>query len=174
MLSLSFFKLETEADKQRFTEIYLHNHDRIAKVAMRILKNKYDTEDAVQSTFVQIIRHFEKVYEIPCKDLPFWCISIVKNEAYLILRSNRKTVQIEDWDATVEGVDMISDYKDLVNLFNCLPLTYRTTLEMKFLLNYSAKEISQKLNISEAAVHTRISRGRALLRAIAEKEGFHA
>lgn len=144
------------------------------KCSKRILRNQHDSEDAVQNAFMQIIRHFEKVYEIPCDDLPFWCISIVKNEAYMILRKKQKTVPLEDWDAVVEEAGLVSDYDDVVKLFAKIPETYRAALEMKFLLDYSGKEIAQHLGISESAVNTRISRGRALLREIAEKGGFHA
>lgn len=44
---------------------------------------------------------------------------------------------------------------------------------MRLINGYSGKEIAQHLGISESAVNTRISRGRALLREIAVKEGFH-
>ena len=53
------------------------------------------------------------------------------------------------------------------------PPTYRSALEMRLINGYSGKEIAQHLGISESAVNTRISRGRALLREIAVKEGFH-
>lgn len=44
---------------------------------------------------------------------------------------------------------------------------------MKVFIGYSDKEIAEILGISETAVSTRASRGRELLRTIAEKEGFH-
>lgn len=174
MLLFFLAMLETEEDRQRFVELYEQCRERIEQTAKRILRNQHDSEDAVQNAFMQIIRHFEKVYEIPCDDLPFWCISIVKNEAYMILRKKQKTVPLEDWDAVVEEAGLVSDYDDVVKLFAKIPETYRAALEMKFLLDYSGKEIAQHLGISESAVNTRISRGRALLREIAEKGGFHA
>lgn len=174
MLLFFLAMLETEEDRKRFVELYEQCRERIEQTAKRILRNQHDSEDAVQNAFMQIIRHFEKVYEIPCDDLPFWCISIVKNEAYMILRKKQKTVPLEDWDAVVEEAGLVSDYDDVVKLFAKIPETYRAALEMKFLLDYSGKEIAQHLGISESAVNTRISRGRALLREIAEKGGFHA
>lgn len=171
MLSLFLSVLETERDRQRFMSLYDQCHGRIEQTAKRILNDQQDAEDAVQNTFVQIIRHFEKVYEIPCDELLFWCISIVKNEAYAILRKKQKTVLLEDWDAKAD-TEMISSYDEIVKLFGRLPETYRGALEMKLLLDYSGKEIAQHLGISETAVNTRISRGRALLREIMEREGF--
>lgn len=58
-----------------------------------------------------------------------------------------------------------------MELFARLPDTYRAVLEMKYLLGYSYKEISIRLGISETAVNTRASRGRALLRKYMEQEG---
>ena len=65
------------------------------------------------------------------------------------------------------------EYIDLVELFRRLPETYRAVLEMKLLIGYSDKEIAKYLNISETAVSSRASRGRALLRKVVEKEGLH-
>ena len=145
MLSFFLSMLETDADRHRFAQLYEQHHMQIEQTAMRILKDQQDAEDAVQNTFMQVIKHFDKVYEIPCKNLPFWLISIVKNEALMILRKKNRVVQLEDWDAVVEASESISDYDELVQLFSRLPETYRAALEMKFLLDYSGKEIALRL-----------------------------
>lgn len=173
MLSFFLSALETDADRQTFLRLYEQHHLRVEQTALRILKNQQDAEDAVQSAFVQVIKHFHKIHEIPCQNLPFWIISIVKNEALMILRKKKRVVPLEDWDGFVKEAESISEYSQLVQVFSRLPETYRAALEMKFLLDYSGKEIAQRLGISEAAVHTRISRGRALLKELLEQEGFH-
>lgn len=171
MLSFFLSVLESEADRQRFIEIYDQYHTLIEKTTRRLLKNQQDAEDAVQNTFVQIIRHFERVFEIDCKNLPFWIISIAKNESLMILRRKNRITLLEDWEGFSKEAESVTEYNELVRLFSKLPDTYRAALEMHFLLDYSGKEIAQKLGISESAVNTRISRGRALLREIIEKEG---
>ncbi len=55
-------------------------------------------------------------------------------------------------------------YSSMVQLFARLPETYRAALEMKLLLGYSGAEIARRLGLTESAVNTRLSRGRALLR----------
>lgn len=172
MLSFYLSALETDAEKQRFIQIYNQCHDHMERTAFRILNDQHDAEDAVQNAFMQIIRHFGKTSEIPSKELPFWCISIVKNEARMILRKKRRFVHLEDWDAVAADTGTVSDYDGLVQLFSTLPETYRAALEMKYLAGLSGKEIAAHLGISESAVNTRISRARALLREIVEKEGF--
>ena len=172
MLSFFLAVLESEADKHKLTEIYERYHDQIEKTAMRILKNQQYAEDAVQNTFVQIIRHFDRVREIDGKNLGFWIISIVKNETLMILRKESRTTPLESWDGVSAKAETVTEYEELVRLFAKLPETYRAALEMRFLLEYSGKEIAQRLGISESAVNTRISRGRALLKEIVEREGY--
>ena len=66
MLAFFLSVLETEQEKQRFTEIYLQYHATVEQIALHMLGSQSDAEDAVQNTFLQIIRHFEKTNEIPC------------------------------------------------------------------------------------------------------------
>lgn len=173
MLAVFLAALESGEDRRKFIEIYEQYHVQMERTAMRILKEQSDAEDAVQNAFVQIIRHFEKIHEIPCEKLPFWIICIVKNEATTILRKNKRTVQLENWDGFTAEMEDVTDYQELVQLFSKLPETYRAVLEMRMLLGCTGKEIARRLAVSEAAVNTRFFRGRALLREIAEKEGFH-
>ncbi len=172
MLAVFLAALETGRDRENFSRLYERYHTRMEAAAWRILKNPRDAEDAVQNAFVQVIRHFEKIDEIPCEEIGFWLISIVKNEARMILRKKSRTRPLEDWDGYVENAESTADYAALVALFARLPETYRAVLEMKYLLGCTDREIAQRLGISETAVSTRANRGRALLRRIVEKEGF--
>lgn len=173
MISYLLAILESDEDKSKFIELYEEHHVRVEQTVLRILKDPHDAEDAVQNTFLQVIRHFDKISEIPCKKLGFWLISIAKNEALMILRHKRREIPQEDWDTFSADVSDPTSYNELVRLFSQLPTTYRAALEMRLINGYSGKEIAQHLGISESAVNTRISRGRALLREIAVKEGFH-
>lgn len=140
---------------------------------MGILKNQRDAEDAVQNAFMQIIRHFEKIFKIPCEELPFWLICIVKNESLMILRKRSRIVSLPDLESLAEAAESVTEYSELVELFRQLPDTYRSILELKILFGYSDRDIAKRLGVSETVVSTRASRGRALLREIAEREGFH-
>ena len=161
MLAYFLEMLEGEKDKRAFTTLYKENHIRMEQAAMRILKDQADAEDAMQNAFLQIIRHFEEIYKIPCDKLPSWCVSIVKNEALSILRKKKRLVFLDDLPN-----------KEIEAEAAKLPDTYRAVLEMKLLLGYSEKEIARHMGISPSAVGTRIFRGKVLLREIIGKEGF--
>lgn len=165
---------DDEADRRKFTMIFNQYHCQMEQVAMRILTEQRDAEDAVQNAFVQIIKHFEKISEIPHEELPFWLISITKNEALMIRRKNQRVTTLEDWDAFVETTDSDMNYDAVVAFFTRLPETYRGVLEMKLLLGYTDREIAQHLGITETSVSTRANRGRLLLRKMMEQEGLHA
>lgn len=171
MLAFFLAALESDEDRELFVFIYEHYRARMEQTAIRILGLQSDAEDALQNAFMQVIRHFEKVYLIPREELIFWLISIVKNESLMILRKRKKEIQFENWDSVTETAEDVTNYNELVDLFRNLPETYRSVLEMKILLGYTDREIAEHLNISETAVSTRASRGRELLRKIMEKEG---
>ena len=177
MILLTFLlaALESDEDRALFTEIYEQNHDRMEQTALRILKDPHDAEDAVQNAFLQVIRNFDALLEIPCKKRIFWCISIVKNEALAILRKKKKTILIieELEENPAAGVEEAMSYKEVVRLFAQLPETYRSVLEMKMILGYSGKEIAKRMGLTENTVNVRITRGRAMLREIAGKEGIY-
>lgn len=175
MLVLFLSILENDDERRRFTNIYEQYHEKMEQVAMRILQEQHDAEDAVQNSFVQIIRHFDKVYTISCEELLFWIISIVKNEAFMILRKHRQnnTVPLEDSNSFERISGDTAEYEEIVGIFRQLPETYRAVLEMKVFIGYSDKEVAAHLGISETAVSTRANRGRALLKKMMEREGMY-
>lgn len=165
--------IESDEDRRVFTKVYNRYNQTALFVAYKYFPHDSQAaEDAVQNAWVQVIKHFEKVYQIPCDKLVFWIISIVKNEALMLIRQDRKCDPIEDWDAITEDASHLLNYQELVSLFRRLPETYRATLEMKFLLHYTNQEIAQYLHMTESAVGTRVNRGRKLLKDILEKEGW--
>lgn len=172
MLIFLLSALDSDEDRQQFVLLYNNFHQQMERIALQILNDQRDAEDAVQNAFLQVIRHFRKISNISCEELPFWLISIVKNEALMIRRKRKNEVPFEDWNGFVEQSENVSSYTELVALFARLPETYRAVLEMKMILGYTDREIAYHLNISETAVSTRANRGRKLLREIAEKEGI--
>ena len=92
---------------------------------------------------IKTMRDFEKIFEIPCEELPFWIISIVKNESRIILRKNQRTVPMGNRDGFIKSIDDIIGYTELVDLFTRLPETYRSVLELKMLHGYSNMNAQQ-------------------------------
>lgn len=164
VLSLYLAALESDGDKKQFRELYRRYHRVMERTALAVLHDPHDAEEAVQEAFLRVIENFSKIYEIPCKDLGGWLVIIVRNEAITILRRRRCHLPLEEGWADFAGQSRdLPDYSSMVQLFARLPDTYRAVLEMKLVLGWSTAEIARRLGLTESAVNTRLSRGRALL-----------
>ena len=64
MLAVLLAALQSDAARQKFIEIYEQYHVQMERIAMRILEEQSDVEDAVQNAFMQRIWHVEKIFEI--------------------------------------------------------------------------------------------------------------
>lgn len=126
MLSFYLSALESAADKEDFRALYRRYHGVMERTALAILQDPRDAEEAVQEAFIRVIENFSKIYEIPCKNLGAWLVTIVRNEAITMLRRRRDHLPLdEDWAGFERQARDAPDYASLVALFARLPETYR-------------------------------------------------
>ena len=170
MLMMYVQMLDAPREKVKFEQIYRTYRNLMFRIAMKLLHNTQDAEDAVHNAFVQMIRHFSKISDVPCENLPPWIVSIIRNESISILRKRTDMISIEEWDGFRDTTQQISNYHELVELFAKLPDTYRSVMELKLLWGYSDGEIASRLGLSKTAVSSRVNRGRAYLRKMVEQE----
>lgn len=173
MLSYLLTLLDNEAGREEFRAFYAEYRPLLERTARAILPAQHEAEDAVANAFVKIIRHFEKISEIPCEKMRPYLVSIVKNECINLMHKREDAVPLDDWDAPEPDTAASGGgYAALVACFRQLPETYRAALEMKLLLGYSDREVAKMLGLSLSATASRISRGRKLLQKIVEEEGL--
>lgn len=150
-------------DKETFTRQILQNQDALFRTARSILRQDQDAEDAVQEAICSAFAHRDTLRD-PGKFKP-WVLRIVANQCYELCRRRRQTVDL----AEVEGVLPAdgTDPTERLTLWQAvlaLPEDLRLTVTLFYYDQLSIREISQILSVSEAAVKTRLSRGRAKLR----------
>lgn len=177
MLTLCLMLLEGEEDRALFVRFHAKYEKKLYAVALKILGSGALAEEAVQESMVKIAVHFEtfrKIYEKNCNEIAPWCITLVKRAALDLLRRERRSAPLdEDWEPPArESTEEESAYRCLVELIRAMPETYRTALELKFVLEWSNREIARALNISENAAAVRIARGRAMLIERLREEGY--
>lgn len=175
MLALYMTLLEDERDIPSFRRLYRTHHDRMMRMALRFFpKDQKAAEDAVHESFLKIIENFPKISEISWEELGPYVVTIVKNVSLNMLKKQKRLVLTDDW-AAFEGAEAPSTedgFGRLVALIRAMPETYRTALEMRFVLEMDYREIAKVLGISESAVANRVSRGRKLLMEKLKKEGY--
>ena len=169
MLVFYLSLLETESDRVLFARIYTLHERKMYAAAKSILRSPEKAEDALHDSFLKVIKHFETCRTIPEDELAKWLITIVKHTAFDIQKKDNRSVNFDDLSApdlfvvddTAE--DSVS-FQELVEKIRALPDQYREILELKFVLEWSDKEIAETLGINSNTVRSRIMRGRELLR----------
>lgn len=165
--------LETDHEKHEFMALYAEYHAVMLRVAKKYFPvDQMAREDAVQNAWIKIVKNFQKIMAIECKKRGSYCVIIVKNECISILRKNKAKVSLDELPLAVTD-DLHEDSSaSITQLIREMPEKYRTVLELRFIEERSTREIAQHLNIPEAAVSTRIFRGRKLLIDRLREEGL--
>lgn len=136
--------------------------DMIFRIALNILKNKEDSEDALQNTLIRFYRNARKL----CGEehIKAWLIRVAQNEAKRILRKNRRhdTASLGEWVGETFADDLVK--KELFLSLMSLDEKYSTALYLYYYEGYMTEEIAKITSSSPSAVRTRLSRGRELLK----------
>lgn len=174
MLTFYLTLLETETEKQRFQWIYDHLRHRMYRAALWLLRSEELAQEAVQESFLKIIKHFSKISSLPTEKIEAYIVTIVENTAKDMLRKERGEVPLpENWDVPApETAQTQSAYRRLVELILALPEGYRHILLLKFVEEETDTAIARRLGLSISQVSNRISRGRKLLQDQLRKEGY--
>lgn len=138
------------------------------QAAYSVLQNRADAQDAVQLAFIQYVQDpdsFESEEHIRR-----WLFRTVLNKAKDIRRSFWRRNRT-DLDETIQNMSFEQPKDlDLFSAVSALPRTYRVVLQLYYYEEFSIREISQMLSISENAVKKRLSRARNLLKEKLDEE----
>lgn len=153
-------RLAKKGDKEAFARLIEGNKVSLYRVALSMLKEKQDIEDAIQNS---IIKAYEGVIYLRKNEFfKTWLIRILINECKLILKSNNKVAHIEDVDAVISVSDDYSSI-ELTNAVNCLEEDLRIVTTLFYFEDIAQKDIAKLLGIPEGTVRSRLSRARSKL-----------
>ena len=138
-------------------------------LAMGILRNEADAEDAIQNTLLSAYEHmadlrmFEKVKP--------WILKILTRECYRIAGCRKDHAELDECTEAAPQADV--DTKITVwDAVSRLETMYREIVILFYYEELSTREISQILDLTEDAVRKRLSRARSILRTLLDKEDF--
>jgi len=176
MLAMYMALIDDESDKEKFERLYNTYETMMKKLANSILHNTALAEETVQDCFLKLAMIITEVPDVPSKRAKAMITVMVKNKA-------RNNLELEHYDVVVptEDDDFISEsladnvatavgYEKMLQAVKELDFTYRDIIICKYLFGFSAKEISEILEIPIRTVETRDYRGRKIL--IEKMEGI--
>lgn len=172
MLAL-IMAIENDDDRIKTTEIYRLYSGTMLYIAKTILHDNYLAEDAVSEAFIRIIDNLGKINTINCYQTRGFVVIIVRNISFDILRRQKrsKTLPLYDYsdysvckEPVFDNVTTKEACSKIVDAISRLNKNYSDILYLKMEFNYSSKEISKTLGISEENAKMRLSRARKALK----------
>jgi len=142
------------------------------RVAYSVLRNPADAEDAVQETFLRVVRHRDTLNEV--RDHRVWLIRIVWN---IVLDRKRRAKTRPETDDVAElarvlpstglsAEELAAAAQHHAHVLACvekLPQKEREVLTLSAFEELSSVEIAEVLGITESSVRSRLFRARNLI-----------
>jgi RNA polymerase sigma-70 factor (ECF subfamily) len=148
------------------------------RVAYSVLRNTADAEDAVQETYLRVLRHRDSLGEI--RDPRVWLVRIVWN--VVLDRKRRAKTRPETDDiadlarllpasglTSEERVASAQHHERVLRAVSLLPNKEQRVLILSAFDELSSVEIAQVLNTTESTIRSRLFRARKLLSSILNK-----
>lgn len=185
-LMIVFLSLtDNDEDKIKLENMYNRYSKRMFYVAMDILKNEYDAEDAVHNTFISIAVNMDKINDIRSEETYYYVMTITENTALNLLKKkkgeSRKTINLDFEDDSwlfVSDIDIAEEfvskeeYNRIVDIIQSLPDIYSDVLYLHYVENLTAREIASALSRKQETVRKQIVRGKKMLIHYLRKEGM--
>ena len=160
--------MQRSIDRETFTNLILRDQTVWFRTARAILPNDQDAEDAVQEAICAAYAKRNTLREL--ERFKPWMLRILTNQCYDLYRRKRPSVHLEDVaDSLPAKSDDPTEKLTLWQAVLSLKQEQRAAVTLFYYDGFSVREISQILRISEAAVKTRLSRGRAQLRELLQE-----
>lgn len=156
-------------DKETFCAQVIRHQEAMFRAAKAILKQDEDAEDAVQEAICAAFAARDGLRDVG-KFKP-WILRILTNKCYDACRKKRPSVDLEEVQdylpaAGTDPTDRLTLWQAVMSLSDDL----RAAVTLYYYDGLSVREIGTVLGISEAAVKTRLSRGRERLRQLLREE----
>ena len=165
-------------DKEKFEELYYKYKDLMYYVSYEVLRNDSLAQDAVQQAFLKIINIFNEINLEDCNKTRNLFVIISKNisiDMYRTMKNKGEFNFVEFEPETIKDYSSEIGYENIENVveqaIKSLPDIFSDILYLKYIHEYSNKEISKLLNLKEGTVRQRIIRGKEKLKKILQEKG---
>lgn len=156
-----------EGDKELFISIYEQYSRKIYAIALQMLKNIDDAEDAELDTWVRVIYNFstaKKYLSESRRAFESWIVVIAKNVSKDELRRKKRAPKpLDMWDIPVPANTEAEGYIMLKDAIRSLPDESRRIIEMR-MEGRSFKEIGKALGCNKDTAKRRYERAVNALR----------
>jgi RNA polymerase sigma-70 factor (ECF subfamily) len=160
-------------DVEAYARLVDRHYDRCARIAVRIVGNREDAEEALQDAFLRAFRALED-YE-DRERFSAWLTRILVNQCRTVLARTRRReavfldVDPRELDLAVEGASGMSTWPELERALAQLPLEQREAVVLKYADDLTYEEMARITGAGESALKMRVQRAFARLRALLQE-----
>lgn len=156
-----------KGDKTAYGPLVRAHSGRIFALCLSMLGDRHDAEDMTQQT---LLRGFMQVASLRhSQRFGTWIAQIARHACIDAIR-RRKSQTVRPVANGSEGEAGVRNYRLLEAALGKLDAKYRTALLLFYFDGRNTRSIGETLGISQAAVQTRLSRGRQMLRGLLAAE----
>ncbi len=168
---LELLQRSLQGDLEAWGEIVKRYKDAAFGVALAILRNRADAEDAVQEAFIRAYERLER-YDLS-RRFSTWLFTVTANVAKNMLRKRRPEPALsQPWlEDPAQAVHKDETLELVREAVWALPESYRAPLVLRYWQDLELSEIGQVLGLRTGTVKTRLHRGRALVRMRLAEQG---
>lgn len=146
---------------EEITQIFNRHVDTVYRVCFMYMKNRHDTEDMVQNTFMKLMKD-KTVFESPEHEKA-WLIRTAANLCKDHFRHWwSKTVGMDK--VPEKAVEIPFDTDSTFDMIMSLPPKYKTVIYLYYYEGYSTAEIAKMLGKNQSTVRSHLHTARKLLK----------
>jgi RNA polymerase sigma-70 factor (ECF subfamily) len=164
-------------DDAALTSLVRLHHDRVYRFGLRVCRDPFDADDAVQEAFVKLSTRPDVIADAGALS---WLMTVVRNACTRLLRPfrrERRSLGERSDDAELPATDLSPEAAlsrwQLVGAVHAaiaqLTEPYRAVLVLRDLKGLSGAATCAALGIGEAAMKTRLHRAREMLRELLQR-----
>jgi len=161
VINLKDVQLAKEGDKEVFENLMNSLKDQLFHIALAILKNRQDAEDALQETFLKAYMNIHKIKQNHF--FQTWVTRILINNARTICKKNKPYFSQEKIE-TIYNTPLNDDELLVRDLLDHLQEKEQIVIYLRFYVGYEIRSIARILRCPESTIKSRLYRGLSRLR----------
>jgi len=161
-----------------FKEKYIPYHQKMYRVAFRLLEDACDAEDIVQEVYIKLWNKRDELNHI--ENPESYCIVMLRNLCLDFLRSKNKhqmqsteDVPLSDKAILTDEIDNLDEIKQVEAIIEQLPEQQQTIIKLRHFEEYTNEEIEKIMGLTSVNVRVLLSRARKRIKELFIKQNHY-
>ncbi|QIK53941.1 RNA polymerase sigma factor [Dysgonomonas sp. HDW5B] len=152
-------------DAITFKEKYIPYHQKLYRVAYRLLEDACDAEDVVQEAYIKLWNKRDELTQVENSEA--YCVILLRNLCLDFLRAKKKHLFQSTEDTVIsdnlvlsDEIETVDEIKHIETIIDLLPEQQRKIIKLRHFDDYSNEEIEEIMGLTSVNVRVLMSRAR--------------